>query len=120
MFKKNLSFIIRVLVSALFLLSAFTKLYPSPEIGVIKFFEHKQLIDGLGFNEMVAQYLSRFLIAFEFFIAISGDGYSFVNADNRNRAETNTLIINDKFFLNIFSLLTLLVQIQHSLACQDN
>lgn len=67
----NVVLILRILVSALFLLSAFAKMYPSSEIGVIKFFENKQLIDGLGFNEMFAQYFSRSLIAFEIFIAIS-------------------------------------------------
>ena len=75
-FIKTLSYIVsssiflwflRIFISSLFLLSAFAKMYPSPEIGVIKFFEHKQLIDGLGFNEMFAQYFSRFLIAFEIF-----------------------------------------------------
>ena len=66
-FKKN-SYLFRVLISALFLLSAFAKMYPSAEIGVIKFFEHNQLIQVLGFNEMFAQYLSRTLIAFEIFI----------------------------------------------------
>ena len=69
-FKKN-SYLFRILISALFLLSAFAKMYPSPEIGVIKFFENKQLIDGLGFNAIFSQYLSRSLIAFEIFIAIS-------------------------------------------------
>ena len=67
----QLIWFLRVLISALFLLSAFGKMYPSPEIGVIKFFEQKQLIDGLGFNEIFAQYFSRILIAVEIFIAIS-------------------------------------------------
>ena len=46
-------------------------MYPSPEIGLIKYFEIKQLVQGLGFNEILAQYFSRSIIAFEFFIAIS-------------------------------------------------
>ena len=62
---------LRVLISAMFLLSAFAKMMPSPEIGLIWNFEYKQLILGLGFDENLAQYLSRSLIAFEIFIAIS-------------------------------------------------
>ena len=62
---------LRVLISALFFVSALAKMYPSPEIGLIKFFEIKQLVQGLGFNEILAQYFSRSIIAFEFFIAIS-------------------------------------------------
>jgi len=46
-------------------------MYPSPEISLIYNFEYKQLILGLGFDENLAQYLSRSLIAFEIFIAIS-------------------------------------------------
>ena len=44
---------------------------PSPEIGLIWNFEYKQLILGLGFDENLAQYFSRSIIAFEIFIAIS-------------------------------------------------
>ena len=62
---------LRVLISALFFVSAVAKMYPSPEIGLIKYFEIKQLVQGLGFNEILAQYFSRSIIAFEFFIAIS-------------------------------------------------
>ena len=51
--------------------SAVAKMYPNPEIGLIKYFEIKQLVQGLGFNEILAQYFSRSIIAFEFFIAIS-------------------------------------------------
>ena len=62
--------IIRVLVSALFLLSAFAKLYPTPMYGITKVFEEGQLIP-MGFSEGLAPYFSRFIIAVELFIAIA-------------------------------------------------
>jgi len=62
--------IIRVLVSALFLLSAFAKLYPTPMYGITKVFEEGQLIP-MGFSEDLAPYFSRFIIAIELFIAIA-------------------------------------------------
>jgi len=62
--------IIRVLVSALFLLSAFAKLYPTPMYGITKVFEEGQLIP-MGFSESIAPYFSRFIIAIELFIAIA-------------------------------------------------
>ncbi len=68
--KKNLSMIIRVLVSALFLLSAFAKLYPTPMYGITKVFEEGQLIP-MGFSEGLAPYFSRFIIAIELFLAIA-------------------------------------------------
>ena len=68
--KKNLPMIIRVLISALFLLSAFTKLYPIPMYGITKVFEEGQLIP-MGFSEDLAPYFSRFIIGIEFFIAFS-------------------------------------------------
>jgi len=68
--KKNLPIIIRVLVSALFLLSAFAKLYPTPMYGITKVFEEGQLIP-MGFSEGLAPYFSRFIIAIEFFIAFA-------------------------------------------------
>ena len=58
--KKNLPMIIRVLVSALFLLSAFAKLYPTPMYGITKVFEEGQLIP-MGFSEGLVPYLSRFI-----------------------------------------------------------
>jgi len=67
---KNLPMIIRVLISALFLLSAFAKLYPSPMYGITKIFEEGQLIP-MGFSEGIAPYFSRFIIAIEFFIAFA-------------------------------------------------
>lgn len=68
--KKNLPMIIRVLISALFLLSAFAKLYPTPMYGITKIFEEGQLIP-MGFSEGLAPYFSRFIIAIEFFIAFA-------------------------------------------------
>ena len=68
--KKNLPMIIRVLISALFLLSAFAKLYPTPMYGITKVFEEGQLIP-MGFSEGLAPYFSRFIIAIELFIAIA-------------------------------------------------
>jgi thiol-disulfide isomerase/thioredoxin len=68
--KKNLPMIIRVLISALFLLSAFAKLYPSPMYGITKIFEEGQLIP-MGFSEGIAPYFSRFIIGIEFFIAFA-------------------------------------------------
>ena len=68
--KKNFPMIIRVLVSALFLLSAFAKLYPTPMYGITKVFEEGQLIP-MGFSEGLAPYFSRFIIAIEFFIAFA-------------------------------------------------
>lgn len=68
--KKNLPLIIRVLMSALFLLSAVAKLYPTPMYGITKIFEEGQLIP-MGFSEGIAPYFSRFIIAIEFFIAFA-------------------------------------------------
>jgi hypothetical protein len=68
--KKNLPMMIRVLVSALFLLSVFAKLYPTPMYGITKVFEEGQLIP-MGFSEGLAPYFSRFIIAVELFIAIA-------------------------------------------------
>ena len=68
--KKNLPLIIRVLVSALFLLSAVAKLYPTPMYGITKIFEEGQLIP-MGFSEGLAPFFSRFIIAIEFFIAFA-------------------------------------------------
>ena len=62
--------IIRVLISALFLLSAFAKLYPIPMYGITKVFEEGQLIP-MGFSEALVPYISRLIIAIEFFIAFA-------------------------------------------------
>ena len=68
MLTKNISFIIRILVSVLFLLSAFAKLYPTPMYGITKVFEEGQLIP-MGFGEDIVPYISRFIIGVEFFIS---------------------------------------------------
>ena len=74
MIKKNLPLIIRVLISALLLLSAIAKLYPIEFFGYSKGisegFEEGQLIP-MGISETIAPYLSRFIIAIEFFLAIT-------------------------------------------------
>ena len=68
--KKNLPMIIRLLISALFLLSAFAKLYPTPMFGITKVFEQGQLIP-MGFPEDLVPYLSRFILAIELLIAFA-------------------------------------------------
>ena len=68
--KINLSLIIKILVSFLFLFSAFAKLYPTPIYGITKVFEEGQLIP-MGFSENLVPYISRFIIALEIFIAIT-------------------------------------------------
>ncbi len=66
----KLIFALRLLISALFLLSAFAKLYPTPMFGITKIFEQGQLIP-MGFSESLAPYFSRFIIGAEFFFAIT-------------------------------------------------
>ena len=61
---------LRILISALFLLSAFAKLYPTPMYGITKVFEQGQLIP-MGFSEGLAPFVSRFIIALELFLAIA-------------------------------------------------
>jgi len=68
--KDQLVFIFRVLISALFLLSAFAKLYPTPMFGITKIFEQGQLIP-MGFPENIAPYFSRFIIGAEIFLSIT-------------------------------------------------
>lgn len=62
--KKNISWIIRIVVALLFIVSAIAKLYPSPYFA-ISTFEVKQLYT-LGFSETLAPYFSRILIGIEF------------------------------------------------------
>ena len=64
MSKKNISWIIRIVVALLFIVSALAKLYPSPYFA-ISTFEVKQLYT-LGFSESLAPYFSRILIGIEF------------------------------------------------------
>lgn len=66
----QLVFALRILISALFLLSAIAKLYPIPIYGITKVFEQGQLIP-MGFSESIAPYFSRFIIGTEFFLAIT-------------------------------------------------
>ena len=61
--KYALSWIIRIIIAALFIVSAIAKLYPSPYFA-ISTFEVKQLY-SLGFSEHIAPYFSRFLIGIE-------------------------------------------------------
>ena len=68
--RNQLVFLFRVLISALFLLSAFAKLYPTPMFGITKIFEQGQLIP-MGFSESIAPYFSRFIIGAEIFLAIT-------------------------------------------------
>ena len=67
---KNITLIARILISALFLLSAVAKLYPTPLYGITKVFEEGQLIP-MGFSSDFAPIISRLLIGFEFFIAFA-------------------------------------------------
>ena len=67
---KNITFFARILISALFLLSAIAKLYPTPLYGITKVFEEGQLIP-MGFSADFAPFLSRLIIGFEFFIAFA-------------------------------------------------
>ena len=67
---KNITLIARVLISALFVLSAVAKLYPTPLYGITKVFEEGQLIP-MGFSSDFAPFLLRLIIGFEFFIAIA-------------------------------------------------
>ncbi|UGS22723.1 DoxX family protein [Flavobacterium channae] len=66
---KNISWILRLVISALFIVSAIAKLYPSPYFS-ISTFEVKQLYP-LGFSEGFAPYFSRILIGIEFALGIA-------------------------------------------------
>ncbi|MES2811630.1 MAG: MauE/DoxX family redox-associated membrane protein [Bacteroidota bacterium] len=61
--KKNLSIAIQIIISALFIVSAVAKMYPSPYFA-ISTFEVKQLYP-LGFSEAIAPWFSRILIGIE-------------------------------------------------------
>ena len=63
-------FFLRVLISVLFLLSVYAKLYPTPMFGITKVFEQGQLIP-MGFSEGLAPYFSRFIIGAELFLSIT-------------------------------------------------
>ena len=66
--RKNLPWILRGLMGAMFLFSAFAKLYPSPNMS-LGTFEAKQLLP-MGFSEGFAAYFSRFIVAAEFAIGL--------------------------------------------------
>ena len=68
--EQKIVFALRVLVSGLFLLSAFAKLYPTPMYGITKVFEEGQLIP-MGLPESIVPYFSRFIIGAEIFLAIT-------------------------------------------------
>jgi uncharacterized membrane protein YphA (DoxX/SURF4 family)/thiol-disulfide isomerase/thioredoxin len=61
--KYALSWLVRIIIATLFIVSAVAKLYPSPYFA-ISTFEVKQLYP-LGFSEHIAPYFSRFLIGIE-------------------------------------------------------
>jgi len=67
---QKLIYALRILISGLFLLSAFAKLYPTPMYGITKVFEEGQLLK-MGFSENLAPYFSRFIIGAEFFLALT-------------------------------------------------
>ena len=66
--KNQLVWGVRFLVSALFIISAMAKLYPSPILG-ISAFETKYL-GAIGIENDIAKIISRMLIGFEFSLAI--------------------------------------------------
>lgn len=65
---KKLAFPIQIIISALFLVSAVAKMYPSPYFA-ISTFEVKQLYP-LGFSETIAPWFSRVLIGIEIALGI--------------------------------------------------
>jgi len=67
--KENINWILRLIVSALFIVSAVAKLYPSPYFA-ISTFEVKQLYP-LGFSAEIASFFSRVLIGIEFALGIA-------------------------------------------------
>lgn len=68
--EQKIIFALRILISGLFLLSAFAKLYPTPMYGITKVFEQGQLIP-MGLPESIVPYFSRFIIGAEIFLAIT-------------------------------------------------
>lgn len=67
--KEYINWILRFILSALFIVSAVAKLYPSPYFS-ISTFEVKQLYP-LGFSAEIAPYFSRVLIGIEFALGIA-------------------------------------------------
>jgi thiol-disulfide isomerase/thioredoxin len=67
--KENINWILRLIISALFIVSAVAKLYPSPYFAISTF--EVKLLYPLGFTEGIAPYFSRFLIGIEFALGIA-------------------------------------------------
>jgi len=67
-YKTYLPYILRGIISFLFIISAIAKMYPSPNFA-ISTFEVKQLYP-LGFSEELAMYFSRTLIGIEFALGV--------------------------------------------------
>ncbi len=68
--RKYLPWTVRILISGLFFLSAFAKIYPDPSFYFsITAFEYKQLVP-MGFSMETAVYFSRIIIGIEFAIGI--------------------------------------------------
>ena len=68
--KKYFPWFVRILISGLFFLSAFAKIYPDPSFYFsITAFEYKQLVP-MGFSMETAVYFSRIIIGIEFAISI--------------------------------------------------
>ena len=66
--KRQLVWAIRILVSALFILSALAKLYPSPIMGIAAF--ETKYLGAIGIEGGFAKVVSRLLIGFELCLAI--------------------------------------------------
>lgn len=66
--KNTVSLVLKIIISALFIVSAIAKMYPSPYFA-ISTFEVKQLYP-LGFSEAIAPWFSRILIGIELALGI--------------------------------------------------
>src|SRR5687768_4852306 len=64
----QINYAVRILLAALFIVSAIAKLYPSPNLGINTFI-YKQLIP-MGFNEAFANHFARLLIGIELGLGI--------------------------------------------------
>jgi hypothetical protein len=67
--KKYMPWVVRIILSGFFFLSAAAKLYPSPVLAITSF-EMKQLLP-LGFDECFAPFFSRYIIAAEIALGIA-------------------------------------------------
>lgn len=66
--QKVIVLVIRVLVAAVFVLSAVAKLYPAPALGIMTF--ERDYLGEVGLHGSLAKVMSRLLIGLEFSIAI--------------------------------------------------